>query len=282
MKLSLRMLKEYVIRESSGDFDGDAYRNELQRIINKHQGPHTYLRFDQGNGMSVSYAFSPTNPADYDNHRGLWCYMIDGKKEIRDWDFGFGSPHVSIISARQPNKIINTSTYSDADYRRDFMRMANNRELMDGYDEMIARKETEEYDPSEGVSYEVYMKGVQDDLASLKLPFSKIDWAMGVSINLASEIRQELGQEHISHSDSMREFYLTLGYVGIEDPEGLIDTCARAAVFFKSNAIRVIKRYDLSALAQSEQDSDEELLFFSTWQRKALSNRMMLSFNLTS
>lgn len=236
-------------------YEAASYKCQLEQIIKRHAAPHVYLRFDDREAFSKARSFRfDINPNDHSNHAGLWTYMIEpGSKFLGEATFGLSSQWVTILKARDPKKLLRSDRYSENDlaadikllerrYPRDKIQHAANsivrrkQAMLDRYNKMKQDGEFNEHE-----------KDLMSDLEKSLTPFEKID-AMALVL-----------EKHANRRVRYREFYMNLGYAGIEDPNGIIDTNGWTAVHFDPKNLKIVKRYRLKdAFDPIKHDREEE------------------------
>jgi hypothetical protein len=239
-----------LIREA---FDKESYWEQLAPIIARYAAPHTYVRFDDRESFSKARSFrTDLNPNQHTNHLGLWVYMIEpGAKGVREYSFGASSRWVTILRAKDPSKLLRTDSYGDSDLKADIAALSKvhgKQNVLDALDRhtkhvsyMRSELETTELDDEE-----LRAETLGDLDEQLTLPVAKLE-ALAKGIDRGVEIRRRY-----------REFYLSLGYKGIEDPLGLIDTNGWTAVHFDPSNVAIVKRFKLKDAFDPEEHDKEE------------------------
>jgi len=258
MRVTLGHLR-WLLREA---YEEESYRRQLYAIIERHAGPNVYLRFDDREPFSKSRSFRlDMNPNDHTNHAGLWTYMLEGGDAfLGEATFGSSGQWVTILKAKDPNRIVRSDRYTETDLERDLNRLAHRVPrgvLSAAIDRLEHRKagylrDYEAMDPDE-VGEDV-LRDIMDDLRKPATPFEKLDSIAG---------RFGRGKDH---RDNMRQFYLELGYAGIDDPEGVIDTNGWTAVHFDPRNVHVVRRYRLKDAFDPVQYDKEE----DEWRRSRM------------
>jgi len=245
MRLKLSALRR-LLREA---YEAESYKQQLKNIIERHAAPHTYCRFDDRKPFSKARSFKHVNPNQHTNHAGLWMYMIEpGANTTRNWVFGYGGQWVTILRATKPSRVLRTDQYTEETLEDDIVRLSETmgRKKIDDVVSRYLRDRSERLQQVtkefEGSPDDEYLPYIIKDLRKPATPFEKLE-----SLVLLRWPREQ-----------QRQFYLNLGYVGIEDPEGIIDTTGWTAVFFDPSAVKVVKRYRLQDAFDPEAYDKEE------------------------
>lgn len=236
-------------------YEKESYRRQLNAIIERHAGPHVYLRFDDREAFSKARSFRlDMNSNDHTNHAGVWTYMIEpGSEFLHEGTFGSSSQWVTILRAKRPNRIVRSDVYSEADLKHDLERLSqrvSRDRLAIALDAHESRK---------AMYLEKLRSGDMNDLPEDLLS----DWIRqaeepSTAFEKLDSLAIKFGQSN-DHRDRQRQFYLELGYLGIEDPVGVIDTNGWTAVHFDPRNIKIIKRYRLQdAFDPKQYDQEEE------------------------
>jgi hypothetical protein len=179
--------------------------------------------------------------------------MIEpGTQFLHDGTFGSSSRWVTILRAKNVSRIVRSDTYTEDDLKKDVKHLARRIPLEDVVNRFDAiesrRKESlKDYQELPAEDKDEMVAEIIEQLKEAPTPFEKLDSISGY-----------FGQGK-NKRDRMRQFYLELGYLGIEDPEGVIDTNGWTAVHFDPRNLQIVKRYKLEdAFDPEERDREEE------------------------
>lgn len=225
MKLSLGQLRK-LIREAVTN------PTSTDEIVARHQAPHVYVRYDE-QPFEPELSFVGYNPNDHNNHEGVWVYLLEfGKPD--EGAFAITSPYVTVLTVRSPDRMLRSDNYTEDDLKRDIEK------LNELYGADVVAQVFEQFAE--------HSKFMRDELESMRddnpefvaqalealdvgTPFERLE-LLATGLNKVTPRRRRL-----------RNFYLDLGYVGIEDPMGIIDTIGNTGVIFDPNQVEVIARY---------------------------------------
>lgn len=214
------------------------YLSQLNKIIEKHAGEHVYVRFDGGR-FSKARSYTSNNVNDHSNHEGIWAYMIEpGSKGIYTGVFGLSAPVVTVLASKQPERILRTDRYTLDDLKLDV-------------DALVKIYGKSVVDNALVDATNKVKNGKNDNgkptFARKERPFAILD-LLAQALDAEHDIRRRY-----------RRFYTKLGYVGIEDPLGLIDTSSWTTVQFVPSTLAIVARYEMDgAYIEVEEPEEEE------------------------
>ncbi len=248
MRTTLGRLRA-ILRE---EYDPEKYAPQLDKIVAKHAAPHIYLRFDDRESFSKARSFRfDLNPNQHSNHAGLWTYMIEpGSDALHNATFGSSSRWVTILRAKDPRRMVRSDEYTSDDLARDIKQLTKTYPVDAIKDALRKRSELnaqrlEQAEEFKDEHPEIYADMVAS-YTGAPHPFENLDW-------LASYF----GKDDVR--TRYRQFYTSLGYKGIEDPLGIIDTNGWTAVHFDPGNVKIVKRYRLEHASEpEEQDKRDE------------------------
>lgn len=236
MRLTWSELKTIIVES----FDQELYDEQLDAVIKRYAALGTYVRFDDTKAFSLARSFSNDNPNAHNNHAGLWTYMIEpGSGWNGEAPFALGGKWVTIIKTRNPSRMLRTDAYSDSDLKNDLLLVGkafgvDGEKIINDYVKERSDNHAERMsDPS--IMDDPELLALYQELNSHELsPFEKLD-------TIAT--RWNVGTRKRNLRQDLRTFYLKLGYVGIEDPMGYIDTNGWTAVHFDPHQVTILKRF---------------------------------------
>ena len=233
MKLRLSALRR-LIRESlvpsPAPGAGDA---ELRKILGKYSKPGLYVTFTTS---EFKHEVNDENPNDHNNHEGIWSYIIPWLISGNRLDFAHASAecYVTVFRVSQPTKLLRTRGFD----RRRFDEVMNLARKAYGRDVIDSFLENEKRDSDEWFASNKAHADEDPDYAEIyndsknMSPFVELD-------SMSAKIESGNGHDRTA----MRNFYLKLGFIGIEDRESEIDTTAETCVIFDPSQIQVVHQF---------------------------------------
>lgn len=178
------------------------------------------------------------NHSEYTNHWGVWVYKLTprslknqfGSDKDTIGAYGVGSRDLYILKVKHPDRMLVTSRYSDSDYQRDVSKLIDLGLCDDQVNDQVESRQKERHD----LWLEHLEEGDPEFDSNLESPFQKLEDAISICRGIDGYKK--------GNPEWDRSTYMKLGYVGIDDELGLIDSNGDVAVIFDVREIDILEQ----------------------------------------
>lgn len=207
----------------------------LEKYIGK---PGVY--FSWAGGVNDAEPDSPfglslnRNHSGYDNHWGVWAYRLTSKSinlqfGNENWAYAVGSRDLYIFKVKHPDRMLVTTQYTDNDYQVDMAEL-----IKLGLCDVRADSQRESHHHERRNRWlEGHEEGDPEYELNLDSPFQKLEDLIVIC---------GIDGYKKSSPEWYRSVYTKLGYVGIDDELGLIDSIGDVAVIFDVREIDILEK----------------------------------------